>query len=292
MLKTSIYEVTDTDKIHLSDEWIDGNGNLVRTLNYTDGDITETRCSYNETGLLISERNYCEDQELDETRYGYDGNENVVLQEYFIAGELYERTFNNHSDGRLEIVMEQDGEEVQRSIRIEDGENHVSEFFENGTQIEKQVYTYNPENRSGEKLVYGEDKNMVLKELIVFDQNDNTIEFKQLNAEGFLLEYEKHIYDGKLLKQSVFKKYVGESAEEHKVSCTYNQRGDITREEVTTLEGNLLGFTQFQYDDEHRLIEEMEFYHSTYNAIYGTYANGKNSRLQYEHVTVTSEIED
>lgn len=281
-MKRKAYLVDQDTRTLILEESYDENGNVIHSIDYRELPPNEHYFEYDSNGKLIREREVQDGEELTVQTFEYDSDNVVVDEKLFIAGELYEHTRMVKTDSGFVRTMIQNDLEVERLERVNDGENWVNNFYSYDELLEKQEYTFDEINNTGEIITtdFVNDFKYVVKEK--YNEKGDIILEETFNEEGSLLNStETEIEKGLILKETV-KDFVAGGIHNHRF-YEYDENNNLINFEVRSSTGTLHSFHKRVFDNQNRLTEEIGHTNGYSNGVDGIYKNYDRFHILYEY---------
>jgi 5-methylcytosine-specific restriction endonuclease McrA len=223
--------------------------------NYYDNSTEETIYIYNSQEFLSGESLIVDGIDVSSQHFDYDEKGNVVLEEHYVNGELYEKidvVFNGNQKTR---ITHQDGVEIERFERVENGKNWTAKYFVDNELVEQREYSYDAEKREGVLLIESFEYNVIAKTIDTFDADDQLVKQEEFSNTGdrvYSLEIIRE--NGNVVLERINNlKMHGSCSEKHFI---YDRHGNELSYELKNCNGILIEFHHKTYDDLNRVIEE------------------------------------
>lgn len=265
------------------EETYDSNNNLIHYIDHQARPVSEKKFEYDEKNQLINEVEISDGVELQNLEMKYDDNGEIIEQNLYFSGSLYESVKTTRTDKGFVSTTFQDEEEVFRIENVLDGEKNITKYFEYGELTNIQEIIRSDDKLSSEKMIYGTGGNLMVHRVESYNENGELIAFKEFNSEKQLVNKQEFTrLDNKLLKEVKSDFVRGEI--ENEITYEYDEKDNLIKSETRTNSGQLVDFHVYAYDDDNRMIEENGVSNGQFNAIYGTYINGNNYRFIHKYI--------
>lgn len=212
---------------------------------------------YNADNLLIKTSRYENDILLNVVENTYNDQGDITEQQLLIGEEVYETISTRYcKDGHTRITV-QDGEETERMVYTGDDKNYRIEFWEEGELVQTQVGEEDPRENSLMVTTMDNDQEVTGRRVEKYDKQGWVILEQMLSASDHLLSESTHEFDGQLLIKTKSKDFL-HPEENYILTHFYDENAILLKTETRELDGKLLGFHTFGYDEYGRCIDEVE----------------------------------
>jgi hypothetical protein len=282
-MQRQTYSVEEDREYLVYEETYDDNNNLIHYIDHQARPVSEKKFEYDDKHQLIKESEISDGVELQGLEMTYDEKGKVVEQNLLFSGDLYESVKMLTTDNGYVNTTYLDGEEVHRIENIADGKNFVSKHFDYENLSNVEVYKYDEESSTAERLIYDAEENLLVRRVENFDDNGELAIFKEFNAENKLIRKQEFEREDKKLVKEVKSDFVrGEI--DNEVHYDYDENGNVVKSETRTNSGKLVDFQVYGFDENNRLVEESGVSNGKFNAIYGTYIDGNKYHFIHKYV--------
>ncbi|MFT6243712.1 MAG: hypothetical protein ACJA0U_000380 [Salibacteraceae bacterium] len=178
--------------------------------------------------------------------------------------------------------MFQDGEQVERLEKIEDGKNWSNKFFRYDELLETQEYIFDAQNNSGETSIHvlEGDQRFINKEK--YNELGEIVAREEFKGDDTLLfSVEVELENGLTSSESIRDFSSGESY--FKKKYQYDKLDNMVKFECRSSTGALLSFHNRKFDDENRIIEEVGFSNGFFSGITGIHQSHDRFHLIHEY---------
>ncbi|MCK5782021.1 MAG: hypothetical protein KAH10_05490 [Flavobacteriales bacterium] len=282
-MKRETYSSVQESEVLIYEETYDSNNNLIHYIDYQARPVSEKKFEYDENNRLIKESEISDGIELQGLEMTYNEKDEVIEQNLFFSGELYESVKTEYNENGFIRTVFQDGEEVHRIENIKDGKDYIQKYYDYDSLSNIMNYTFDKETSSAESLIYDADSNLLNRRLEIFGENGELEVYKQFNASNQLISKHEYHKEGELLKHEIKSDFVRGEVD-NKVTYDYDEKNNLVKTETRTDSGKLVEFHVYRYDDRNRMIEENGISNGQFNAIYGTYIEGNKYNFVHKYV--------
>jgi YD repeat-containing protein len=215
--------------------------------------------NFNEQGLLLEEKKYFDDQEIEEHHtYSYDEKGQLVLHIISIPSDGIEERFvtvRNDKGSPVEITKlygEEDGEKVIYNYNSNDLIVGVEHYDADSEHESSEVIEYDSSNRPTQKTIENHlEKSKQFFEF-VYDESGNLIEQIEKDIDRKLVAHVFIKYDDKNREvETIQKNEAGKVIS--KTNFSYNEANQLTERFTVAYYTRV---TNFEYDESGRLTEE------------------------------------
>jgi hypothetical protein len=215
----------------------DKNNKLIsHVLFYELEDVTQRRVlSRDEKGNALSEEKFYGDDSGEKTLYEYDGKDNITKITYFDEeGEL---------SSYVKVTYDEKGDVIEKVT-----------FDAKNNQTGKNTYS-KPADHQIEEIEFDGSEKMIAKTLIKFTEDGKELSTIQTNPTGKLISGQQNIYDekGNIIKR-IYKDFYSKS-----LNYSYNEKDQLTSQELFDDNGSLLRKNIFEYDEEGNVSAEQTY---------------------------------
>lgn len=250
----SCYNIINESEILSSERHLDDKGRVLFDYDYSQKPEYIRKYKYNDKGLLILEKLFQANLELNATKYHYndEGEENGTS--YYVTGELYEQIIFKRVGEKIVKTTYRENVEVLRIEHENDGDNSTIKFYTETVLDETRIINFNEEENTTRERSFSNDK--LFHTLI-----------EKSNKDGFLIRREIYVGDGVLqsaidielqnnLVTRVKQRHFSGFETDHDVFNKHDLNGNRIHTEYKTPEGGLIGFSFWNFNDKGQLIEE------------------------------------
>ncbi|HAA15770.1 MAG TPA: hypothetical protein DCE41_30300 [Cytophagales bacterium] len=260
---------------------MDETGNMLSYKDYQASYQAEGNYEYDTKGLLICDREYTGGAESSRTEYIYNENGDNVSTKLFVAGELFEETVYEYLEQGMVYRIVQQGEEIQRHVESDGGNQFVKDFFEEGELIQRQTGTYDPVSRTQQIKILNEENQVVSIQTHQYDSEGNLLKFEQTNNKGKLMSVAEYEYENNRMLVEKHDNYL--TNQHYEMTCEYDTQGNLVSTEYRTPAGKLMEYQKAIFDGQNRLVSESGYSVGSFDAIYGAYVQGQNYHFEHEY---------
>ena len=286
-MKINTYQIIEDEKKLVYQELYDKSENLIHYIDHTTKPKSKKKYKYNDNNLMIEEIELNDNNILNTITFDYNTEGKLINQKLFFGKSLFEETTISYNNEGLKKTIFQDGEEILRTEKNENGKNSTIKFFDNKILTEMQICEYNSPKNSSEINLFDGDKNLIGKRVKEFDTDDNIVKFQEFDNKNNLLSESVYEFKNKLMTKETYRDYIGHS-EEFIFIKRYDENKNITLTETRTLTNDLLEFHRRKYNSKNKLIEESGFSRGDFDSIYGTSLNNEEFHFIHEYVDINS----
>jgi antitoxin component YwqK of YwqJK toxin-antitoxin module len=292
MIKKSVYKVLDEDQYLVTEEFINENKQVTKKRLFEGNSIHETLTTYNSDKKILSETDFEKGIELNRLTFKYDEKGRILEQKTFMSGELYQRISTVYAESGFTKTTFLDEEETEKEVKSFEGKNYRIHYYENGELDQYQLCEFDETGLNSVLKAFDSDNNLIAEDFESFNESGKVIGSKDLDGKGNLIREVQYKLDGDLYVEELVKDFSsGDTNYSNNVvirSIDYDEKGNQTKIEVKSPDGNLLGFQLMEYDDNDRVIVDKGLALGSFNAIYGTHKND----LSFHFVFRYEKVED
>ena len=282
-MKRQTYTIGQESEALIYEETYNDNNNLIHYIDHQARPISEKKYEYDDKNQLVNEIEISDGIELQNLEMKYNDKGEVIEQNLYFSGSLYESVKTEKSDSGFISTTYQDDEEVFRIESISEGKDSTTKYFEYGNLSNVQNLIKDEESLSSEKLIFDAEENLLVRRVENYNESGEIIAFKEFNSENKLVNKQEFTRkENRLLKEIKSDFVRGEI--ENEVTYEYDDKGNLVKSETRTNSGQLVDFHVYSYDEENRMIEENGVSNGQFNAIYGTYINGNNYHFVHRYM--------
>jgi len=282
-MKRQTYSIVNEKETLVYEETYDDNNNLIHYIDHQARPVSEKKFEYDEKNQITKESELSEGTELQRLELNYNDKGEVVEQNLFFSGDLYESVKTVATENGFVRTTYQDGDEVYRIENVTEGKNHTNKYFDYENLSNIEVSTYDEETLSYEKLITDAEENLLVRRVEVYNEEGELLLFKEFNANNQLVnKSEVERKNGKVLKE-IKSDFVREELE-NEIHYDYDEKGNLIKTETRTNSGQLVDFQVKVYDEQNRVVEESGVSNGKFNAIYGTYIDGSNYHFVHRYL--------
>ncbi len=282
-MQRQTYSVVNERETLVYEETYDENNNLIHYIDHQARPVSEKKFEYDDKNQLTKEVEISDGVELQRLELNYNEKGEVIEQNLFFSGDLYESVKTVAADNGFVRTTYQDGDEVYRIENLGEGKNFTNKYFDYGNLSNIEVNTYDEDTHTNEKLINDADQNLLVRRVEVYNEEGELLLFKEFNANNQLIS--KHEFErenNKILKEIKSDFVRGEI--DNEIHYDYDEKGNLIKTETRTNSGQLVDFQVSIYDEQNRVVEESGVSNGKFNAIYGTYIDGSNYHFVHRYV--------
>ena len=268
-MKSQTYKIIENNKVLVSEKNYDSSNNVINLKDYSIKPFSEKKFTYNSFNMLISELEISDGKLLNKIENTFDENQNLIESKIYFGNEIYEKISTEFNEVGYIKTTYQEGIEIERMERINNGKNFENKFYEENELVEIHKYQYESSPKTGVTKIFDSQNNLLAIRNEYFDSNDYILKFEEFNANEQLME--ESIYEREnelILKETQRDFYNG--AIEYISTYEYDFKKNLIRKEIRAINKSLVSANHNRYDEKNRLIEE--------NRI----SNGEN--VNYQHI--------
>ncbi len=283
-MKILTYQLDEEDqtKTLIFERILDENGNKIYHKDLNDHPTSECFSRYSPDGHLLEDIEKIDGVESHKELFTYDDEGRITKSQVFVAGELFQEELTTYAPDNEVLIKLQDGEEIFKREEIKNGAKTTYKFYNNGELTEVQQKTDDLIAAKHVTTIYdGEDQLIATQTDWYKPSNGDIYKTETLNPDGSLLYFLELEISNDLIAREIEKNYWN-SNYAIEVLYTYDDRGNLTKRETTTLSGKLEEFYLAKYDDQDQCIEEKGMTNGNFNAIYGTHINQQKFHFIHE----------
>lgn len=274
-MKKSTYRIEDDEETLLRVTELNEAGLVIKLSEKVRNVMGVTLNEYNVDNLLTKTSRYEDDILLNVVENTYNDQGDITEQKLLIGEEVYETISTKYrKDGHTRITV-QDGEEKEKMVYTGDDKNFRIEFWEARELVQTQVGEEDSRENSLTVTTMDSDQEVTGRKIEKYDKQGWVILEQMLSASDHLLSESTHEFDGELLLKTKSKDFL-HPEENYILTHFYDENAILLKTETRELDGKLLGFHTFDYDEYGRCIDEVELSRrssdSTLDAYYNTEA--------------------
>ena len=282
-MKRQTYTIGQESEALIYEETYDENKNLLHYIDHQARPISEKKYEYDDKNQLVNEIEISDGIELQNLEMKYNDKGEVIEQNLYFSGSLYESVKTDKTDSGSISTTYQDDEEVFRIENTAEEKNQTTKYYEYGNLSNVQELTFSDDKLSSEKMIYDAEENLLVRRVENYNESGEIIAFKEFNPENKLVNKREFTREENRVFKEIKSDFVrGEI--ENEVTYEYDEKGNLIKSETRTNSGQLVDFHVYAYDSENRMIEENGVSNGQFNAIYGTYINGNNYHFVHRYV--------
>jgi hypothetical protein len=287
MIKKSVFKVLDDDQYLVTEEFIDVNKLVIKKRIFEGNSIHETQTVYNNDKKILSETDFENRTELNRLTFEYDEKGRLLEQKTFMSGELYQRISTVYSESGFTKTTFIDEEETEKEVKAYTGKNYRIDYFENGEHDQYQLCEFDETGLNSVLKAYDLDDNLIAEDYESINESGKVLSSKELDGKGNLIREVQYKLEGDLYVEEIVKDFSSRDANDVIIrSIGYDEKGNQTKIEVKSPDGNLLGFQVMEYDEMDRIVVDKGLTLGSFNAIYGTNKNDLSFHFVYEYEEV------
>lgn len=227
---------------------------------------------YNSDNLLTKTSRYEDDILLNVVENTYNAQGDITEQKLLIGEEVYETISTKYrKDGHTRIRV-QDGEETGKMVYTGDDKNFRIEFWEAGELVQTQIGEEDSRENSLTVTTMDSDQEVTGRKIEKYDKRGWVILDQMFSASDHLLSESTYEFDGALLLKTKSKDFLYPE-ENYILTHFYDDNAILLKTETRELDGKLLGFHTFGYDEYGRCIDEVELSRRSSNSTLDVYDN-------------------
>lgn len=251
----STFSVNDeNEKTLYKKTFFNKRGYKYKEIDYDRTSVEETNYAYNSNGLLIKETVVIDGIEVSSQYFDYDENDNIVLEEHFVNGEMYEKVIVTFNENHMTRLTYQDDIETERLERVDNDKNWNVQFFVNNELVEQKDYIFDSDKNVGILILHSLDYNYITKTYDTFNTEHQLVKQEQFSDKGNLIYSFEASYDNFVIFERMRNFHNYESCTEKVFK--YDNQGNELSFELKKCNGVLLEFCHKKYDELNRIIEE------------------------------------
>jgi hypothetical protein len=282
-MQRQTYSVVNEKETLVYEETYDDNNNLIHYIDHQARPVSEKKFEYDEKNQITKESELSEGVELQRLELNYNDKGDVVEQNLFFSGEIYESIKTVATENGFIRTTFQDGDEVYRVESTTEGKNFTNKHYNYEELVNVEVSTFDEETITSEKIIYDAEENVLVRRVEVYNEEKELVIFKEFNANNQLVnKSEVERKDGKVFKEIKSDFVRGEI--DNEIHYDYDEKGNLIKTETRTNSGQLIDFQVKVYDEQNRVVEESGVSNGKFNAIYGTYIDGSNYHFVHRYV--------
>ncbi len=273
-MKRFTYKILEDQEVLVYEEQYNAQGQVLYYKDYQANPPAEKKICYNESGLLVEEIDISDNVELNRLEQIYNDNGENIERNFFFGEHLYEKITTEFSEMGFTKTTYQDGEEIQKLIQENDDKNYANKFYQNGELLESQFAKYNSETNCSEIKFYDGKNKHVLTRKETYNNLNLLVRVEELNENNNLLSEHQYEIEKGLITKEIYRDFRSGENEYH-ITMEYDNKENLIKKDIRTPSGHLVEFYICEYDGQNRMIDEKGMANGSFNAIYGTYANGE-----------------
>lgn len=271
-MKKSTYLLEDSEETLLRVTDLNEAGLVIKLSEKVRNTTGVTLNEYNADNLLTKTSRYEDDILLNVVENTYNAQGDIIEQKLLIGEEVYETISTRYRpDGYTRITV-QDGEETERIVFTGDDKNYRIDCWEAGELIQIQVGEEDSRENCLTVTFLDRDQEVTGRESREYDKWGRVILEQMFSASDHLLSEIANEFDGDLLLKTKSKDFL-HPGENYIFTYFYDEDGMLLKTETRELDGKLLAFHTFGYDEYGRCIEEVELARSSTNSTLNVYEN-------------------
>ncbi len=213
----------------------------------------ESRFKFDVNGNVTEEENLVDGVLSDKSEYIFDKEGNLLSHKFIIDNEVIEETKREVTDSTTIEKMYQNGEEVKKSIsEYKEGESRGL-FYEFGELVEKQITKESKEFSNS--IAYSSNDEIIYFENYYYNSKDQITKHEILNPDKTINSIETYIYNNENLAKISFSSDTEKNCQRYE----RDKNGNVIRFEITNEDGNVVHFSNSEYDDKNRLIARVDY---------------------------------
>jgi len=282
-MQRQTYSIVNERETLVYEETYDDNNNLIHYIDHQARPVSEKKFEYDEKNQITKESEISEGVELQRLELSYNDKSEVVEQNLFFSGDLYESVKTVATENGFVRTTFQDGDEVYRLENITDGKSFTNKHYNYEELVNVEVSTFDEETITSEKIIYDAEENIIVRRVKIYNKEGDLTVFKEFNANNQLVNKQEIEREGNKLIKEIKSDFVrGEI--DNEILHDYDEKGNLIKTETRTNSGQLVDFKVNIYDDNNRVIEESGVSNGKFNAIYGTYIDGSNYHFVHKYI--------
>ncbi|PIE85985.1 MAG: hypothetical protein CSA05_02710 [Bacteroidia bacterium] len=230
---------------------------LICSINYFSAEEIESKIvlKYDSAGNKTEEISYMSETEIDKHVYfKYDEKGNLLAEEICYAdGSKSVKTYTNKESEQWIETRDEDGELEEKIYRkLKNNKDILEEtvYDEEEKQTEKQINTYDKENRLTNRLEFGRKNEFLAERKYTYNEAGKIIKRLSVNKKGKLIDAIAYVYDdeGRILEQSL-KNHLT-------IKYEYNKEEKTITEKRFLANGIMASCMISKFDENNLLVEE------------------------------------
>lgn len=251
------YIIHNDQKTLLKTTVFDEKGKVISLMHHLAEPPYEKRSTYNEHDDLIEEVEIQEGMEVSKFTFEYDDQQRLISEKQYISDYLYSHVKTTYTEKGFERITTENEEEVEKLVRTEFkglGE-YQNDFFTNGEFMQSQLRHWDEGRQSYITRILDDVDQLIQTNTERFTSDKKIMEFLEESGSGDLISRTTYEYEDRIILITTVDYRTAYPLT--KAKRVFDEKDRCILYERINDKGGLLEYRQYEFDDEDRLVKEV-----------------------------------